>query len=168
MGKRAMVTTATLLAGAIWLGLWGLNPERGNAEVLDDSQSQKAVLDQLRELQRAAQALDADKLFSYVLENNQGVLAQDGRLYLTRQQALESTRRGLAALQNIRYRFTDEHVTLLSPTIALAVQQGSATATAADGQSFSRPFVQSVLLVLTNGQWKVFHAHRSTPVEASR
>jgi ketosteroid isomerase-like protein len=124
---------------------------------------EKAVLARLGEIQSAAQRLDPEKVFSFVLENDQGALVQNGRLFLTRTEALESTRQGFQRLQKVEYTFDQQHVTLLSPTVALAIGQGSSCATTTDGRTFTNPFVQSVVLVLTNGEWKVFHAHRSTP-----
>src|SRR5512137_1804856 len=65
---------------------------------------QKAVLARLAEIQDAAQALDPDKVFSFVLENDTGALAQNGRLFLTRKEALESTKQGFQGLQKVSYR----------------------------------------------------------------
>jgi ketosteroid isomerase-like protein len=124
---------------------------------------QKAVLDRLAEIQKAAQALDADKVFSYVLENDTGAVAQNGRLLLTRKEALDSTKQGFQRLQAVEYRFDQQHVTMLSPTVALAVGEGSSSATTESGRAVDTRFVQSVVLVLTNGEWKVFHSHRSFP-----
>jgi hypothetical protein len=124
---------------------------------------QKAVLARLAEIQNAAQALDPDKVFSFVLENDTGALAQNGKLFLTRKEALESTKRGFQGLQKVDYRFEQQHVTLLSPTVALATGEGSSSATTDDGRIFTTRFAQSVVLVLTNGEWMVFHAHRSYP-----
>ena len=124
---------------------------------------QKAVLARLAEIQNAAQALDADKVFSFVLDNDAGALAQNGKLFLTRKEALESTKRGFQGLQKVDYQFDQQHVTLLSPTIALATGEGLSSATTDDGRTFTTRFAQSVVLVLTNGEWKVFHAHRSFP-----
>ena len=121
----------------------------------------KAVLARLGEIQNAAQALDPDKVFSFVVENDAGVLAQNGKLFLTRQEALESTKEGFQRLQKVQYRFEQSHVTLLSPTVALATGEGSSSATANDGRTFNTRFAQSVVFLLTNGEWKVFHAHRS-------
>jgi hypothetical protein len=123
---------------------------------------QKAVLARLVEIQNAAQALDPDKVFSYVLENDTGALAQNGRLFLTRKEALESTKRGFQGLQKVDYQFDQQHVTLLSPTVALATGEGLSSATTVDGRTFATRFAQSVVFVLTNGEWKVFHAHRSS------
>lgn len=124
---------------------------------------QKAVLSRLTEIQTAAQALDPDKVFSFVLENDAGAMAQNGRLFLTRKDALESTKRGFQRLQKVSYQFDEQHVTLLSPSIALATGAGTSSATLDDGRTVNTRFAQSVVLVLTNGEWKVFHAHRSFP-----
>ena len=123
----------------------------------------KAVLARLGEIQNAAQALDPDKVFSFVLENDQGALVQNGKLFRTRSEALASTRQGFQGLQKVSYRFDEQQVALLSPTIALAVGAGESSMTLDDGKTLNTRFVQSVVLVLTNGEWKVFHAHRSFP-----
>jgi hypothetical protein len=124
---------------------------------------QKAVLARLAEIQDAAQALDPDKVFSFVMENDKGALAQNGRLFLTRKEALESTKQGFQGLQKVSYRFDGQHITLLSPAVALAVGEGESSATLDDGRVLSTHFVQSVVFVWTNGEWKVFHSHRSFP-----
>jgi ketosteroid isomerase-like protein len=124
---------------------------------------QKAVLARLAEIQDAAEALDPDKVFSFVMENDQGALAQNGKLFLTRKEALESTKQGFERLQKVSYRFDKQHVTLLCPTVALAVGEGESSATLDDGRTLSNHFVQSVVFVLTSGEWKVFHSHRSFP-----
>ncbi|MBK9169061.1 MAG: nuclear transport factor 2 family protein [Bryobacterales bacterium] len=124
---------------------------------------QEAVLARLAEIQSAAQALDPDKVFSFVLENDAGALAQNGKLFLTRKAALESTKQGFQGLQSVSYQFDEQHVTLLSPTVALATGEGSSSAALDDGRTLSTRFAQSVVFVLTNGEWKVFHSHRSFP-----
>ena len=127
------------------------------------SDVQKAVLARLTEIQGAAQALDPDKVFSFVMENDGGALAQNGKLLLTRKEALESTKQGFRGLQKVSYQFDKQHVTLLSSTVALAVGEGQSSATLDDGRVLDTHFVQSVVFVLTNGQWQVFHSHRSFP-----
>ncbi len=123
----------------------------------------KAILARLAEIQNAAESLDADKVFSFVLENNEGALGQNGRLFLTRKEALESTKRGFQGLTRIEYQFDEQRITLLSPTIALATGEGVSSATTVDGRRFTTRFAQSVVLVFAQGEWKVFHAHRSFP-----
>lgn len=123
----------------------------------------KAILSRLAEIQTAAESLDADKVFSFVMENNEGALAQNGILILTRKEALESTRRGFQGLQRIEYKFDEQHVVLLSPIVALATGEGSSTVTTVDGRTFTARFAQSVVFVFAEGQWKVLHSHRSFP-----
>ena len=127
--------------------------------------SEKAILARLNDIQIAAQALDADKVFSSVMENNDGVIAQNGKVFLTRSNALEFTRQSFEALQSagahVEYHFDQQHVAFLSPTIALATGEGLTTVTMGDGRILKTQFAQSVVMVLTNGEWKVFHAHRS-------
>jgi hypothetical protein len=129
------------------------------------AEAEKAVLARLSEIQKSAQGLDADKVFQSVMENSAGVIAQNGKVFLTRAEALDSTRQSFDALQSagarIEYQFNQQHVTLLSPTIAVAVGDGSTSVTMGDGRVLKTPFAQSVVLVLTNCDWKVFHAHRS-------
>ena len=120
-----------------------------------------AVLARLAEIEKAAEKLDSEKVFSFVLENNRGALVQNGRIFLSREEALESTRQGFQRLEKIHYALNAQHVTMLAPTIALVIGQGESEATTVDGRTFSTQFAQSVLLLQTNGEWKVLHAHRS-------
>jgi uncharacterized protein (TIGR02246 family) len=129
----------------------------------DSPDKEKAVELRLAEIQDAAQNLDPDKLFSFVLENNNGAVVQDGQVLLTRDAALKSTRQGFKGLRKVSYRFDQQHITLLSPTVALAVGEGVSSAATEDGRDFSARFAQSVVLVESDGEWKVFHAHRSFP-----
>jgi hypothetical protein len=126
---------------------------------------EKAILARLNDIQSAGQALDADKVFSFVLENDAGVIAQNGRVFLTRSNALDSLRQSYESFRNtgarLDYHFDSQHVTLLSPSIALAIGEGTTSVRSEDGRNTKVPFAQSVLLVLTNGDWKVFHAHYS-------
>ncbi len=157
-----MVITAAVASALVIVAAVAVSQgPSGKSSTLPDVQ--KAVLARLAEIQSAAQALDTDKVFSFVLENDEGSLVQNGNLFLTRKEALESTKQGLQGLQKVSYRFDQQHVTLLAPTIALAIGEGSSSATTEDGRTFTTRFAQSVVFVLADGEWKVFHAHRSFP-----
>lgn len=161
MNSRKIIATTVVSALVIIAAATISQGQSGKGAAPPDVQ--KAVLARLAEIQNAAQALDADKVFSFVLDNDAGALAQNGKLFLTRKEALESTKRGFQGLQKVDYQFDQQHVTLLSPTIALATGEGLSSATTDDGRTFTTRFAQSVVLVLTNGEWEVFHAHRSFP-----
>ncbi|HTL55737.1 MAG TPA: nuclear transport factor 2 family protein [Candidatus Limnocylindrales bacterium] len=120
-----------------------------------------AVLARLGEIENAAEKLDSEKVFSFVLENNHGALVQNGRIFLTRTDALENTKQGFQRLEKVHYALGPQHVTMLAPTVALVIGQGASEATTLDGRSLTTQFAQSVVLVHTNGEWKVIHAHRS-------
>lgn len=134
-----------------------------SAEHDTPSPEEAAVASRLAEIQDAAEALDVEKVFSYVLDNDRGALIQDGKVFLTREAALESTRQGFSGLSDISYTFDQQRITILSPTVALAVGEGVTTATTSDGRVFRNRFAQSVVLLKSDGQWKVTHAHRSFP-----
>jgi ketosteroid isomerase-like protein len=161
MNSRKIITvaiaSALLMVAAVAVSQGQSNKNSTPADV------QKAVLARLAEIQSAAQSLDPERVFSFVLENDAGALAQNGKLFLTRKEALESTKQGFQGLQSVSYRFDEQHVTLLSPTVALATGEGSSSATLDDGRTLSTRFAQSVVFVLKNGEWRVFHAHRSFP-----
>jgi len=161
MNSRKIITAAVTSAFVIIAAVAVSQGQSGKTSTSPDVQ--KAVLARLTEIQNAAQALDPDKVFSFVLENNAGALVQNGKLFLTRKEALESTKQGFQRLQKVDYRFDQQHITLLSPTVALATGEGSSSATTDDGRTFTTQFAQSVIFVLTNGEWKVFHSHRSFP-----
>ena len=126
---------------------------------------EKAILARMNEIQAAAEALDADQVFRFVIEDDAGVIAQNGKLFMTRSNALESTRQSFESLRqagaHLAYHFDQQHVTLLSPSLALVVGEGTTSVSTADGRNSKTQFAQSVLLLRTNGDWKVFHAHRS-------
>ena len=124
---------------------------------------EKAVRARLAEIQDAARTLDPDKVFRFVMENEKGSLIQNGKLFLTREAALKSTKQGFQGLAKVSYRFEQQHVTVLSPTVVLATGEGVTSATTDTGRVLSTRFAQSVVLVLTDGEWKVLHAHRSFP-----
>jgi len=161
MNSKRIILAAIISAIAIIAAVTVSQAESGKGGAPSDVQ--KAVLARLAEIQSAAEALDPDKVFNFVLENDAGALAQNGKLFLTRQDALESTKQAFQRLQKVSYQFDQQHVALLSPTVALATGEGSSSATTAEGRTITTRFAQSVVLVLTNGEWKVFHAHRSFP-----
>lgn len=161
-----MKARRTVLAGIAWALISGaLAPVTlgQSGDSLNTQEARAAVLQRMREIEVAARSLDPDKVFSYVLENDAGALLQNGTFFLTRDEALESTRLGFRGLREVDYRFDQQHVTFLSPSAALVTGDGSTTATTDDGQVLTTRFVQSVVLLLADGEWMVLHAHRSFP-----
>ena len=125
---------------------------------------ERAVLEANAQATRAAQARDVDTLFGYMLDTEKGSVAQNGAILRTRAEAKEQVSRGMQGIRSVEYHWRNQYVTVLSPTIALLVGEGETTATIDDGPTFTTPFAQTDVFVLTDGQWKILHAHRSSPV----
>jgi ketosteroid isomerase-like protein len=124
---------------------------------------ERAVLEANAQATRAAQSLDVDALFGYMLDTDKGSVTQNGAILRTREEARAQVRQGMRGVRSIEYRWRNQYVTVLSPTIALLVAEGESTATTDDGSTFTTPFAQTNVFVLTDGQWKILHAHRSSP-----
>jgi hypothetical protein len=137
---------------------------RGQSGTQADTKAiEAAVLAVHADMTRAGEAGDADRLFSYMLDTDRGSVVQNGVMLTTRREALEQVRANLGRVSKIQYRWTRELVTVLSPESAILVAEGESTATTASGDTFTAPFVQTVVFVLRGGAWKAIHAHQSSP-----
>lgn len=116
-----------------------------------------------RQMQTAAEKLDATELYAYVLETDTPPIVEDGVLLESHAAALANTRGGLGALSRLSYKYRRNSVTLLAKDAALWVADGVATATLQDGREVLAPFAESIVFVRRDGAWKVLHAHRSAP-----
>jgi ketosteroid isomerase-like protein len=112
---------------------------------------------------RAGEAVDADRLFSFMLDTDRGSVIQNGVFLVTRDEALQRVKANLRGISKIEYRWKRQYVTALSPEAALLTAEGESAATTADGRTFTTPFAQTVVFVLRDGRWKVIHAHQSSP-----
>jgi len=116
-------------------------------------------------MKKAAENLDADTLYNCVLDMSKGVIIENGKLFLTRKDSLDSTKQGLEGFKGLYYSYNQKYITVISPTSALWVAEGVVLATLEDGRKISSPFAESIVFVNKGGQWKVLHAHRSTPIQ---
>jgi hypothetical protein len=114
----------------------------------------------------AAEACDLEQLFSHLVPTNRGAMISNGRITLTQDDVMATTRRDFAGLTSVRYTYAQRHVTVLSPTSAIIAGDGSVTATTRDGTGFTRPFAQTIVFMRIDETWKVIHMHSSAPLEA--
>jgi ketosteroid isomerase-like protein len=148
----------------IFIPLIGIAQNKSNEIAADKQQAiEKAIIHVHDRMQLAAQQGQVDSLYQYVLDVAKGVIIEDGKLRLTRQEALETTRQAMQGLKDVSYSYAQKYITVISPTVALWVGQGTSSATLKDGRQISAPFAETIVFVLKNGQWKVLHAHRSIP-----
>jgi ketosteroid isomerase-like protein len=124
---------------------------------------EKAVLETNAKMIQAAENLNAEGFFDWILDLVAGPVIQDGKLMLTRQEALEAVKRGFQGVAKVKYQLDRTYVKAISPEIALLTGEGTSTATLEDGRTFSSPFALSEVFVLREGKWKVLHAHQSVP-----
>lgn len=129
----------------------------------DSGPLEEAVLATSAEMARAGEAVDAERLFTFMLETNKGSLIQDGAFLATREEALQRVKANLQGISKIEYRWKRQHVTALSAEVALLTAEGESVATTSEGKVFTTPFAQTVVFVMTEGRWKVLHAHQSSP-----
>lgn len=115
------------------------------------------------EMRATAEKRDAAALLAFVLDTSTPPIVENGQVAATHAAALERTDRGLRGLTSVSYTYTRDHITVLSPTAALWVAEGTASAGLPDGRQISAPFAESVVFVKRDGAWKVLHAHRSSP-----
>lgn len=115
------------------------------------------------QMQQAAERLDATSLFSHVLDADIAPIIENGSIADTRAAALYRTALGLSQLTSLTYSYTRQSITELSPGVVLWVGEGTSTAKLRDGRQVSVPFAETVVFVQRDGQWKVLHAHRSSP-----
>ena len=131
---------------------------RGDTKLIEE-----AVLAVNAEMTKAGEAVDAERLFSFMLETDKGSVIQNGLVMATRQEALERVRSNLRGVTGIQYNWKHQYVTVLSPEIAVLTAEGVSTATTTTGETFSTPFAQTIVFVLRPDGWKAIHAHQSSP-----
>ena len=133
------------------------------AAAQDNSAIEKAILEVNTQMAQASEARDIDRLFSYMLPNAKGSIVLNGNLFLTREAALAAIKAGARSGATVKYRWKNLLVTVISPTTALLVAEGESEVRPAQNPDtpIVTPFAQSILFVLTDGQWRALHAHQS-------
>jgi hypothetical protein len=157
MSTRLMVLTMAGLSLVAVAGIAQVRPAGGPGTI------EEAVLATNAEMTRAGEAVDADRLFSFMLDTDKGSVIQNGVFMVTRDEALQRVKTGLQGVGKIEYRWKRQHVTVLSAEAALLTAEGESVATIADGRVITTPFAQTIVFVLNEGRWKALHAHQSSP-----
>ncbi len=155
--RNILVIVVVLLCAAAGLAL--------SSRQVDTKSIEDAVLAVNAEMTKAGETQDADRLFSYILDNDKGAIIQNGVLMATRQEALDRVKSVLRpGSRRIQYQWKRQYVTVLSPEVALLTAEGVVMATAGSGDTITTPLAQSIVFVKKGGAWKALHAHQSMPV----
>lgn len=124
----------------------------------------KAVLEINDKMAKAANSLDVEGLFSYILDTDKGSIVQNGTVFRNRQEAMQAVKQGLMGVEKMERRFVNPQVTVISPDVALLTSEGTVAATLTDGRTIDGRFAVSLLFVRKEGEWKLLHGHYSAPV----
>lgn len=123
----------------------------------------QAVLEINSKMQQAANRMDVDAFFSYILDTDKGMIIRNGTLFKTRQEAMEAVKQGFMGVDKIDRKFVNPQVTVVSPDVALLASEGTVAATLTDGRKMESNFAVSLVFVRKDGQWKLLHGHYSMP-----
>lgn len=134
-----------------------------SAETTAESGIEQAVLETHHKMTAAANGLDAEGFFAFILDSAKGPVIQDGRLLATRAEALEVVKQGFEGVAKVERVYETTHVTVISEKAALLTGEGTSTVTLEDGRSFGGRFAVSVVFVQKDGDWKMLHGHYSVP-----
>jgi hypothetical protein len=124
---------------------------------------EKAVLETNDKMTRAADSLNAEAFFEYIVNTDKNPVIQNGILFKTRQEALQAVQRGFTGLSKIDRHFDNPQVTVLSPDAALLTSDGTVFATLTDGRTLTNRFAVSLVFVRKEGRWLLLHGHYSAP-----
>ena len=128
-----------------------------------DDAVEAAVLEAHHQMTAAAEALDAEGFFAFILDSARGPVIQDGRLFANRADALEAVRRGFEGMASVERVYEATDVTVISEETALLTGNGTSTVTLQDGRRLDGRFAVSLVFVLRDGAWRVLHGHYSIP-----
>lgn len=109
----------------------------------------------------AANRLDVDAFFDFIVDTDKGMIVQNGVIFRTRREAYEAVKRGLQGVVKLDRRIDHPHVTVLGADAALLVGDGSATATLEDSRVMTSRFAVSLVFVRHDRSWKLLHGHYS-------
>jgi len=156
-----MRKTTGVLSGALLPLLLLFGSTLGADNASQQSDIEKSVLQAMAKIEQAAEHLQAGTFHDLVLP--QGSIIQNGTLFPSAEDARRSIEQAYQGVEKQEINFRGQKVTVISPTVALVTAESDSSATLLDGRTISATSAWTVLFLLTDGQWKVLHAHTSVP-----
>ena len=153
----------TILTMLVWSLIGALPVFAGAAASPSEGDIIQAVLAANSRMTAAANRLDTDAFFACIVDSDESRIIQDGKLFKTRAEAMTAVRQGSQKIVKIERRFIDPHVTVLAPGVALLTTEGTTSATLQEGRTINSRFAVSLVFVLRDGEWRLFHGHYSLP-----
>jgi SnoaL-like domain len=129
------------------------------------AQVEREVLAANAEMNAAAESLDVERFFEWMLDEPGASVAQNGRLYRDRSEAKAAVAAGYGGVQSLARTFEKTLVTPISEDAAVLVAAGTSVVVLTDGRTFEGPFAVSVVFVRRGATWKVLQGHYSIPAQ---
>src|SRR4030042_233551 len=104
--------------------VWAAQSESRNASAEQQKAVEKAVLETHAGIAEAEKSLDAEKFFGHIPDFDKGLIIQDGTLFKTRQEALDTVKAGFQGVAGVKRTYDQTYVTVLSPEAALLTTAG--------------------------------------------
>jgi len=161
--KKMGTIMRVILVLACASAVWAVQNDKYEMPLEQQQAIEKAILKANSEMIKAAETLNAEALYDYVLKSDKGPIIMDGVLFRTRQEALNVSKQGFEGLKSYCVKFNQQHVTVISATVALLTAQGTCSVMTKDEQQFDYTFAETIVFILKEGQWKILHAHKSSP-----
>ncbi len=159
MAKTAKVVLVLVCVSVVWAVQSSPSPMSEEMQKTVEN----AVLETHAKMAEAEKNLDAEEFFACIPDFDKGLIIQDGVLFRTRQEALDTVRRGFQGITKVERTYDRTYVTVISPETALLTANGTSSVTLGDGRTLTGPFATSMVFVLRDGQWKLLHGHYSIP-----
>lgn len=153
--------SSRILAGAFAPLFFVFGSVLGADEASEQAAIKKAVLEAMSKIEQAAEGLQASRFSEMVVP--EGSVIQNGKLFCSREEAQRFIEQAYQGVEKQEITFRQQHVTVVSPTVALVTAESDSSATLVDGRTVAPTTAWTVLFVLRDGQWKVLHAHTSAP-----
>jgi uncharacterized protein (TIGR02246 family) len=163
--KTQTILISTLTAAALVLAAVFVIAQPASTEkTFPEEAIKQAVLATNARMSQAANRMDVDAFFSYIVNTDKAVIIQNGAVFKTRQEALEAVRQGFMGVARIDRQFVNPQVTVISPDVALLASEGTVAATLTNGRTMEARFAVSLIFVRESDRWKLLHGHYSMPV----
>lgn len=153
---RLPILLAVTLAGAA-------PPVVGGPPEPEPSRVEGQVLEANARMNAAAESLDVEEFFGWILDEPGVTIIQDGRLFRDRDEAKAVVREGYQGVASLARAFDRTRVTPLSDDAAVLAASGTTVVELTDGRTLEAPFAVSLVFVRRDGGWKVLHGHYSIP-----
>jgi ketosteroid isomerase-like protein len=108
---------------------------------------------------KAFESLDANKAYSFILQNEDFAEATMGALITDHRAILDTMKLHLGSFQKERILITNQKIYVINMDAAVISLASTVEITFKNGAEMKAPFALTILWVKKDGEWKVAHYH---------